>query len=117
MMLVLLVSLLGLQAQVKYEMHYYVAPDTTNHYLHVTLDYQQGLKVGDDTSEKMPNTRELVLNMPRWAPGYYQILDFAKHLCDFSATDSKGNPIKLPLRKARGAQYRLCRSTRRLHAC
>ena len=68
MMLVLLVSLLGLQAQVKYEMHYYVAPDTTNHYLHVTLDYQQGLKVGDDTSEKMPNTRELVLNMPRWAP-------------------------------------------------
>ena len=64
MMLVLLVSLLDLQAQVKYEMHYYVAPDTTNHYLHVTLDYQQGLKVGDDTSEKMPNTRELVLNMP-----------------------------------------------------
>ena len=93
MMLVLLVSLLDLQAQVKYEMHYYVAPDTTNHYLHVTLDYQQGLKVGDDTSEKMPNTRELVLNMPRWAPGYYQILDFAKHLCDFSATDSKGNPL------------------------
>ena len=66
-----------------YDMHYTVSLDTTGHYLHVELDYSHH----DD------NNKELVLNMPRWAPGYYQILDFAKHLCDFAATDSEGRPV------------------------
>ena len=78
----LLVATLSMQAQVKDEMHYYVTPDTASHYLNVTLHYQQ-----------TADTHELVLNMPRWAPGYYQMLDFAKHLCDFAATDSKGNAL------------------------
>ena len=80
--LALLVAALCMQAQAKDEIHYYVTPDTASHYLNVTLHYQQAA-----------DTHELVLNMPRWAPGYYQILDFAKHLCDFAATDSKGNAL------------------------
>ena len=66
-----------------YEMHYTVTPDTANHYLNVRLDYER----------KEAGNAELVLNMPRWAPGYYQILDFAKHLCDFSATDGAGRGL------------------------
>lgn len=64
-------------------MQYIVDFDTTGHYLHVELNY----------SQHDADRSELVLNMPRWAPGYYQILDFAKHLCDFSATDSEEMPV------------------------
>ena len=70
-------------AKGSYDLHYTVAFDTTGHYLHVELNYVQ----------RGSNSRELTLNMPRWAPGYYQILDFAKHLCDFSVTDSKGMSV------------------------
>lgn len=70
-------------AKGNYDMNYTVGLDTAGHYLHVELSYIQ-----HDT-----DSRELTLNLPRWAPGYYQILDFAKHLCDFSATDSKGNTL------------------------
>jgi predicted metalloprotease with PDZ domain len=66
-----------------YEMHYTVTPDTASHYLNVRLDYEM----------KEAGNAELVLNMPRWAPGYYQILDFAKHLCDFSASDGAGRGL------------------------
>ena len=66
-----------------YKMHYTVTPDTTSHYLNIRLDYQGQGQGG----------HELVLNMPRWAPGYYELLDFAKHLCDFRATDSKGHAL------------------------
>ena len=64
-------------------MYYTVTPDTANHYLDVRLDYE-----GKETENA-----ELVLNMPRWAPGYYQILDFAKHLCDFRAADGAGRNL------------------------
>lgn len=66
-----------------YEMHYTVAVDTSGHYLNVRLDYK-ALPTGSS---------ELVLNMPRWAPGYYEILDFAKHLCDFQASDGEGRSL------------------------
>lgn len=69
-------------AQTKYDMHYTVEPDTMGHYLHVSLHYQQ-----------LSAATTLVLNMPRWAPGYYQILDFAKHLCDFTVNDTEGRPV------------------------
>ena len=70
-------------AKGNYDLNYTIGLDTAGHYLHVELSYIQHDK----------DSRELKLNLPRWAPGYYQILDFAKHLCDFSATDSKGHPL------------------------
>ena len=63
-------------AQTDYDMRYTVAFDTLGHYLNVQLDYQQNSQVN-----------ELVLNMPRWTPGYYEMLKFPKHLCDFVAED------------------------------
>ena len=32
--------------------------------------------------------------MPVWTPGYYQILDYAKYVSDFKATDENGNELK-----------------------
>ena len=70
------------KAQTNYEMRYTVAFDTLAHYLNVSLDYRQ-TDEGD----------ELVLNMPLWAPGYYEMLNFPKHLCDFAATDLQGQGL------------------------
>ena len=56
---------------------YSVMLDTAGHYLLVNLDM-----------ESTPGT--VVLNMPRWTPGYYEMMDFPKHLCDFSAQDAAG---------------------------
>ena len=67
------------RAQTDYEMRYTVAFDTLAHYLNVSLDYRQ--TGGGD---------ELVLNMPLWTPGYYEMLNFPKHLCDFAATGQQG---------------------------
>ena len=67
-----------------YSMDYTVSFDTIGHYLLVELNY----------SSEQVESGDLVLNMPRWAPGYYEILDFAKHLTDFKVTDSKGNPVE-----------------------
>lgn len=63
-----------------YKMQYTVGMDTVGHYLKVNLTY-----TGDD--------KLLRLKMPVWAPGYYEILDFPKHLCDFSASDDKGEKL------------------------
>ena len=63
-----------------YHMQYTVSMDTAKHYLNVNLTY-----TGED--------EQLKLKMPVWAPGYYSILDFPKHLCDFSATDRKGERL------------------------
>ena len=63
-----------------YHMLYTVSMDTAKHYLNVNLTY-----TGED--------EQLKLKMPVWAPGYYSILDFPKHLCDFSATDRKGERL------------------------
>ena len=56
-------------AQGKYDLFYTVVLDTAAHYLNVELTYTQ--KGGT-------NTDELVLNMPVWTPGYYEILNFPK---------------------------------------
>lgn len=36
----------------------------------------------------------LELKLPVWTPGYYQILNYAKYVSDFNATDDKGNALK-----------------------
>lgn len=57
---------MSVAAQRDYTLHYTVGLDTVAHYLHVRLDYQAEETAG----------RELVLNMPVWTPGYYEILNF-----------------------------------------
>ena len=66
-----------------YNINYSVGFDTSGHYLNVRMDY-------DAASQP---TDVVTLCMPVWAPGYYEILDFPKHLCDFAAFDRQENPI------------------------
>lgn len=82
-LLIFVISLTS-QAQTDYLMRYDVAFDREGHYLLVSLDYR---------STASATERELVLNMPVWAPGYYEILNFPKHLCDFHATASDGQTL------------------------
>ena len=63
-----------------YQMDYTVALDTAGHYLLVNLDLATA-----------PGT--ITLYMPRWTPGYYEMLDFPKHVCDFAASDADGNAV------------------------
>ncbi len=65
-----------------YRMDYTVAMDTVGHYLLVDLDLSMASGSGTVT-----------LNMPRWTPGYYEMLDYPKHLCDFSAADPAGKAV------------------------
>ncbi|MBQ0018986.1 MAG: M61 family metallopeptidase [Bacteroidales bacterium] len=64
-------------------MRYTVDLDTVGKYLNVELEY----------TSTAPSP-EVLLKMPVWAPGYYMIQNFPKHLCDFTATDSEGRSIK-----------------------
>ena len=83
LLLSLLLSLAALTtwAQQSYTLDYDVAFDTDGHYLLVSLNY---------TDTAATAAADVVLNMPVWAPGYYEILDFPKHLCDFSAQTHDG---------------------------
>ena len=72
----------GVKKTTDYSMSYSVALDTAGHYLLVNLDM-----------EMAPGKSSVTLNMPRWAPGYYEMLDFPKHLCDFQACDADGNGL------------------------
>lgn len=73
----------GVFAQKAPEHNYTVSLDTVGKYINVKLDYTSAKK-----------SKEVLLKMPVWAPGYYEIQDFPKHLCDFAAKDVAGNPIK-----------------------
>ena len=82
--LILSLASLTTWAQRQYSMDYQVDFDTLGHYLLVTLDY---------TETSPTSASDIVLNMPVWAPGYYEILDFPKHLCDFAALTSDGQRL------------------------
>ena len=71
-------------AQKDYDLNYRVRLDTAGHYLNVELSYQ---------SHAPADKERLTLNMPLWAPGYYEMLNFPKHLCDFSARDCHGESL------------------------
>ena len=71
--------------QADYRLHYTICPDTAGHYLNVCLTYE--------TDSTLPHPTDVVLTMPRWAPGYYEMLDFAKHLTDFCARDIQGEEL------------------------
>ena len=70
----------GGNKEASYRMDYSVALDTAGHYLLVDLDLS-GI------------SGRVTLNMPRWTPGYYEMLDFPKHLCDFAASDAAGSAV------------------------
>jgi predicted metalloprotease with PDZ domain len=70
----------GGNKEASYRMDYTVALDTAGHYLLVDLDLS-GI------------SGRVTLNMPRWTPGYYEMLDFPKHLCDFAASDAAGSAV------------------------
>ena len=78
---VMLAASCSREEQVPYSLSYTVSFDTAAHYLDVNLAYEG------------PGGDDLVLNLPRWTPGYYEIMDYAKHLCDFQAEDSAGKPV------------------------
>ena len=61
--------------------NYVVELDTAKHYLNVELTYNP------------KDTKELILKMPVWAPGYYLIMDFPKHLTDFAVQTIDGKEI------------------------
>ena len=79
----LLVATLHTSAQISTSMHYTVSLDTIGKYLNVQLDYT-ATRPSDD----------ILFKMPVWAPGYYMILNYPKHLCDFTATDSQGTALR-----------------------
>src|SRR5258708_2912492 len=69
-------------AQQEVSLQYTVSmPDPQDHLLHVVFR-TRGLKgpVQD-------------FKMPAWMPGYYQILDYAKNLASFKATDDQGHVL------------------------
>ena len=74
-----------------YSMDYTVVMDTAGHYLNVQLIYKAEANPLEEKTGA--GAGEVVLVMPRWAPGYYEMLDFAKHLTDFEARDTKGDPL------------------------
>ena len=72
----------GGKKDASYRMDYTVAVDTAGRYLLVDLEM-----------EMAPGTAGVTLNMPRWTPGYYEMMDFPKHLCDFAASDTAGDVV------------------------
>jgi predicted metalloprotease with PDZ domain len=52
-----------------------------NHYFHVSLTYS-GLK-----------DKSVELKLPAWTPGYYMIMDYAKYVIEFKASDGSGRSL------------------------
>ena len=69
MCLLALVAACNHRPTADYQLDYAVSLDTAGHYLNVHLTYE-----ADST---LPHPADVVLTMPRWAPGYYEMLDFA----------------------------------------
>lgn len=62
-----------------------VSIDTVGKYIHVEMTCAplDGNLIDED----------ITLKMPVWAPGYYLIVDFPKHLTGFAATGNEGKPL------------------------
>lgn len=78
-----LLAMLALSMQA-YDLRYTVRFDTAGHYLDVTLDYQ---------AAPVAAPAPVTLKMALWAPGYYELLNFPKHLCDFSVATADGDSL------------------------
>ena len=84
-------ALLSLTCAAK--MRYTVELDTVGRYLNVRLLY----------TASEPGQQRVELQMPVWAPGYYDIINYPKYLTDFSATRTDGTP--LPWQKFRRSTW------------
>jgi len=85
--LLFLVITLPAWSQVNPTIKYKVTfPDPGSHRYHVELQTQGW------------SQDSLVLKMPRWTPGYYQIMDYAKAVENFTARDTKGKSISFAKR-------------------
>jgi hypothetical protein len=56
-------------------------PRAADHYVHVVLNIDRW------------NEDSIVLKMPQWTPGYYQLMNFAQKVENVTATDSKGKAV------------------------
>jgi len=72
---VLIAGLIWVSAVSAQQVHYTVSIDTLRHYLNVEL-----------TVNELEGTQTM-LKLPVWAPGYYLIMDYPKHIIDFEAGD------------------------------
>lgn len=82
---------------ISYEISYNVSFDIPSKYLDVEMTYiPSGVTTGSKNAAGSGESAagDVLFKLPAWAPGYYQIMDYAKNLSDFSATDSKGNALK-----------------------
>jgi len=70
----LVISILLAFALSAQQMHYTVSIDAENNYLNVEL-----------TAAGLEGTQTM-MKLPVWAPGYYIIMDYPKHIIDFTAT-------------------------------
>lgn len=104
-----------------FEQRFTVSIDTVGKYVHVEM-------VCTPTSGNNIEG-DVTLKMPVWAPGYYVIVDFPKHLTDFAATDDEGKPlawkkqgknawvVKAKGSKALKATYRIFATARSVAEC
>ena len=37
--------------------------------------------------------KRILFKLPQWTPGYYQLMNYARHITQFTATDSQGNAL------------------------
>lgn len=65
------------------KMSYTVEIDTVGKYLNVKLQY-----VASDKGQQ-----KVELQMPIWAPGYYDVLNYPKYVTDFKATKTNGTAL------------------------
>jgi len=74
----------GIENDVKLLLQYSISmPEPANHLFRVTLSCQ-GLK--EDTID---------FKMPRWLPGYYQIMEYSNEVKNFTANSTKGREIPI----------------------
>ena len=76
-------SITAVQAQNRVDTVYAVVSMDmpSSHYFHVEMDF------------KCQADNKLNVKMPVWTPGYYWMLNFAKNVTNFSASDENGNPL------------------------
>jgi predicted metalloprotease with PDZ domain len=80
--LVLLTIQLQALSQVKTALRYTVyIPEPSSHKYHVALAFEN------------PQNDTVVLKMPKWMPGYYQIMDYAKSVDNILVKDKAGKEI------------------------
>jgi predicted metalloprotease with PDZ domain len=82
LLLLFILSVNNLQGQ-KENISFNVSMDNpNNHYYHVSMVYEGAA------------TPAVSFKLPSWTPGYYIILDYAKNIIRFQASDENGNPLK-----------------------